>query len=129
MRFAERISENIDRVQRPGAAEGLRGRLQIIRDRLNGLSAEADVATSQADVDLIRANRDAAQANLQKLNQEALEALSRFPESWDIFSPEFNEEFEGALREFRGNDDLNPSAGLRGGRANCSSHRRDRSKP
>ena len=114
-KFAERIRGLLDKIERPDARPRLEARLKSAEESLTRIEGELQNAKTAADVERLRAERDAVQADLQKLNEEVRAAGTRFPKSWADFDERFHTEFEQELREFRGSDDLDPNPGLRGG--------------
>lgn len=114
-KLAGRIAEQLPTVERPNAKPALEARLQELQARLTRLSAEADAAKTPGEVARIRAEREAAQTELEKLNSDVRAAQSRFPDSWKDYDASLHEEFQTKLKEFRGNEDLEPTPGLRGG--------------
>lgn len=113
--FADAIAEQLSKVERPGAKPVLEARLRELQARLTRLAAEGDAAKTPEEVARIRAERETAQKELQQLNKDVRASISRFPDSWNDYDPGFHEEFEAKLKEFRGNDDLEPTPGFRGG--------------
>jgi predicted component of type VI protein secretion system len=114
-RFAGRIRELLDKIERPDARPKLESRLQAAEETLTRIETELQAATSAADVQRLRAQREAVQADLQKLNNDVRAADTRFPVSWVDFDERFHAEFEQELRQFRGSEDLDANPGLRGG--------------
>jgi hypothetical protein len=114
-RFADRIRTLLDKIERPYARPKLEARLKAAEESLTRIDGELQNAKSAAEVDRLRAERDAVQEDLKKLNEEVRAAATRFPKSWADFDERFHTEFEGELRKFRGSDDLAPNSGLRGG--------------
>jgi hypothetical protein len=52
---------------------------------------------------------------LDQLRREVQANQGRYPDSWDEFDPSHHAEFEAELNRFRGNQQLDPDPGLRGG--------------
>ena len=114
-RFAERIRSALDKIERPDARPDLEARLRAAEERLARLDGDLDRAATAGDVERLRAERDAVQSDLQRLNGEVNAAAARFPASWGDFDERFHLEFEERLKQFRGTNDAEPNPGLRGG--------------
>ncbi|MGW4647992.1 hypothetical protein [Kitasatospora sp. NPDC004289] len=114
-KFAARIRALLADVQRPGARPRLEARLRALEETLERLNGAAERTADPAEVLRLKAERDVAQGELQRLNADVRAAVPRFPSSWAEFDDRFHEGFEAELRRFRGTEDLEPNPGLRGG--------------
>lgn len=114
-RFAARVRERLETVQRPGARPALEARLRAIEETLARLEREARAATTPEEVARLTELREQARRDLEGLSRDIRAAVGRYPQSWDDFDARFHEQFEAELGRFRGNGDLDPTPGLRGG--------------
>lgn len=114
-KFAGRVRKLLDQIERPGARPALEARLVAIEEALARLERRVNAASTAEEIQALQSQRDALQRQLEALNRDVQRAIPRFPDSWDEFDERFHAEFERELKGFRGNDDLEPTSGLRGG--------------
>jgi Domain of unknown function (DUF4157) len=105
------------------AKEGSRQQKELLSEK-NFQQMENAYKTREGAYDVTRANKlfeskwmDEARflAELEKRKPTMTTEAGEVPKSWEKFNSEHHAEFKARLREFRGNNDLEPTPKLRGG--------------